>query len=100
MEHDSALANSDLLIYVGTIFPVSYGGYPGQGVVIGLAGQRTLRSLHSYDVFRVGGALSGDFRPDKNIFRKHKLAVNEKIEKEIGEKKYFLLMPSQGLEQR
>jgi nickel-dependent lactate racemase len=90
VEHDSALMNSDLLIYVGTIFPVTYGGYPGQGVVIGLAGQRTLKSLHSYDVFRVGGALSGDFRPDKNIYRKHKLAVNEKIEKEIGKKIFYI----------
>lgn len=90
VEHDCALMNSDLLIYVGTIFPVSYGGYPGQGVVIGLAGQRALKSLHSYDVFRVGGALSGDFRPDKNIYRKHKLAVNEKIEKEIGKKIFYI----------
>lgn len=79
MDHDSALVDSDLLIYVGTIFPVPYGGYPGQGIVIGLASERALRSLHSYDVFRVEGALSGDFQPEKNIYRKHKLAVNEKI---------------------
>jgi nickel-dependent lactate racemase len=90
VDHDSVLLKSDLLIYVGTIFPVSYGGYPGQGVVIGLASQRALRSLHSYDVFRVGGALSGDFRPEKNIYRKHKLAVNEKIEKEIGKKVFYI----------
>lgn len=88
--HDRALVDSDLLIYVGTIFPVSYGGYPGQGVVIGLAGERSLRSLHAYDVFRVGGALSGDFRPGKNIYRKHKLAVHEKIEKEIGKKIFYV----------
>jgi nickel-dependent lactate racemase len=90
VDHDSALLKSDLLIYVGTIFPVSYGGYPGQGIVIGLASQRALKSLHSYDVFRVGGALSGDFRPEKNIYRKHKLAVNEKIEKEIGKKVFYI----------
>ena len=90
VDHDSVLLKSDLLIYVGTIFPVSYGGYPGQGIVIGLASQRALRSLHAYDVFRVGGALSGDFRPEKNIYRKHKLAVNEKIEKEIGKKVFYI----------
>jgi hypothetical protein len=75
---------------VGTILPVSYGGYPGQGIVIGLASQLALKSLHAYDVFRVGGALSGDFRPEKNIYRKHKLAVNEKIEKEIGKKVFYI----------
>jgi len=90
VDHDSALVDSDLLIYVGTIFPVPYGGYPGQGIVIGLGSQRALRSLHSPDVFSVGGALSGDFRPEKNIYRKHKLAVHEKIEKETGKKVFYV----------
>jgi len=90
VDHNSVLLKSDLLIYIGTIYPVSYGGYPGQGIVIGLASQRALKSLHSYDVFRVGGALSGDFRPEKNIYRRHKLAVNEKIEREIGKKVFYI----------
>jgi len=90
VEYDKAVAEADQLIYAGTIYPVTYGGYPGQGVVIGLASMRALNSLHSYDVFRTGGALSGDYRPEKNVYRKHKLAVHEKIENATRKKIFYV----------
>lgn len=86
VEYNRAVAEADQVIYVGTVYPVPYGGYAGQGAVIGLASTRALRSLHSYDVFRTSGVLHADYRPEKNIYRKHKLAVHEKIESATGKK--------------
>ena len=75
---------------MGTVYPVPYGGYSGQGAVIGLASTRALRSLHSYEVFRTSGVLHADYRPDKNVYRKHKLAVHEKIESDTGKKIFYV----------
>jgi len=90
VEYDKALVESDLLVYAGTIYPLAYGGYAGQGVVIGLGSMRALNSLHSYEVFRTATALSGEYQPEKNIYRKHKLAVHEKIENAIGKKIFYV----------
>lgn len=90
VEYNKAVVESDQLIYVGTVYPVPYGGYSGQGVAIGLASARALKSLHSYEVFRTSGALHGDYRPEKNIYRKHKLAAHEKIENATGKKIFYV----------
>jgi len=90
VEYNRAVAEADQVIYVGTVYPVPYGGYAGQGAVIGLASTRALRSLHSYDVFRTSGVLHADYRPEKNIYRKHKLAVHKKIESATGKRIFYV----------
>jgi nickel-dependent lactate racemase len=90
VEYDNILVESDLVIYVGTIYPVPYGGYAGQGVAIGLGSMRALNSLHSYDVYKGIASLHGDYRPEKNLYRKHKLAVHEQIEKATGKKIFYV----------
>jgi nickel-dependent lactate racemase len=90
VEYSKAIVESDQLIYVGTVYPVPYGGYSGQGAVIGLASTGALRSLHSYYVFRTLGVLHADYRPDKNVYRRHKLAVHEKIESATGKKIFYV----------
>ncbi|MFH1479907.1 MAG: lactate racemase domain-containing protein [Pseudomonadota bacterium] len=88
--YNKAVMESDQLIYVGTVYPLPYGGYGGQGVVIGLAGMEALRSLHSYDVFRTLPSLHGDYRPEKNPYRRHKLAVHERIEDATGKRIFYV----------
>jgi nickel-dependent lactate racemase len=90
VDYNRAVAEADQVIYIGTVYPVPYGGYAGQGAVIGLASTRALRSLHSYDIFRTSGVLHADYRPDKNIYRKHKLAVHEKIESATGKRIFYV----------
>ena len=90
VEYNKAVMEADQLIYVGTVYPLPYGGYGGQGVVIGLAGMTALKSLHSYNVFRSTASLHGDYRPEKNLYRKHKLAVHEKIESATGKKIFYV----------
>jgi nickel-dependent lactate racemase len=90
VEYNKAVVEADQLIYVGTVYPLPYGGYGGQGVVIGLASMETLKSLHSYNVFRTSASLHGDYRPEKNLYRKHKLAVHEKIESTTGKKIFYV----------
>jgi nickel-dependent lactate racemase len=99
VEYDRALIESDQLIYVGTISPVPFGGYSGQGVTIGLGSLKALNSLHSYDVYKTANSLHGDYHPDKNLYRKHKLAVHQKIEELTG-KKIFYIDAITGPEQR
>jgi len=90
LEYNKAIEESDHLIYVGTVFPLPYGGYVGQGITIGLASMRALKSLHSYDIFRTLGSLHADYRPEKNLYRKHKLAAHKKIEEVTGKKIFYV----------
>lgn len=90
VEYNKIVEETDQLIYTGTIFPSPYGGYPGQGVVIGLAGKRALNSLHSPEVFRNEKMLHGDYKPEKNKYRKHKLAVHNKIEEKTGNEIFYV----------
>jgi nickel-dependent lactate racemase len=90
VEYNKAVIEADQLIYVGTVRPLPFGGYSGQGVVIGLSSVRALKSLHSYDTFGSAASRHMDYRPEKNIFRKHKLAVHEKIENAIRKKIFYV----------
>lgn len=99
VEYDKAVMESDQLIYAGTVCPVTYGGYAGQGAVIGLGSMRALNSLHSYDVYKDTASLHGDYRPEKNPYRKHKLAVHEKIES-ATRKRIFYVDAITGPEQK
>ena len=90
VECNKAVVETDQLIYVGTVRPLHFGGYSGQGVVIGLSSVRTLKSLHGYDTFSSVASRHMDYRPEKNIYRKHKLAVHEKIENAINKKIFYV----------
>ena len=90
VECDKAFVESDLLVYVGTVFPLAYGGYGGQGAAIGLSSMRALKALHSYEVYKDIGSLHGDYRLEKNPYRKHKLAVHEKMENAVGKKIFYV----------
>jgi nickel-dependent lactate racemase len=90
VEYNRAVVEADQLIYVGTVYPVPYGGYSGQGVAIGLASARALNSLHSYEIFRTPPVLHGDYRPERNIYRKHKLAAHDKVESATGKKIFYV----------
>jgi nickel-dependent lactate racemase len=90
VEHDRVIEEADLLIYAGSIKPLGFGGYSGQGVSIGLAGARSLDSLHSYSVYKTREVLSGECDPAKNIYRAHKLAVHRKIEEATGKRVFYV----------
>jgi nickel-dependent lactate racemase len=90
VEYNKVVTEADQLIYVGTIYPVPFGGYPGQGVVVGLSGRRAMESHHSHDVFRTIDSLHADYRPEKHLFRKHKLAIHEKIEQATGKQIFYV----------
>jgi len=90
VEYDEALVNSDLVIYAGTIVPQAFGGYAGQGTVIGLAGQRTLDSLHSYAVYKTRDVMNAEYLPEKNRYREHKLAVHAELEAQTGKRVFYI----------
>ena len=90
VDYNKVLKESDQLIYIGTVIPLPYGGYMGQGIVIGLASMRTLKSIHSYDVYKSSKVLLGDSDPERNIYRKHKLAIHKQIERSTGKRVFYV----------
>ena len=90
VEYDRALVDSDQLIYVGTIKPLGFGGYAGQGVAIGLASHRTLDSLHAYSIYKTPEVLNAEYLPEKSIYRRHKLAVHALIEEATGKRIFYV----------
>ncbi len=90
VEYDRALVDSDQLIYVGTIKPLGFGGYAGQGVAIGLASHRTLDSLHAYSIYKTREVLNAEHLPEKNVYRRHKLAAHAKVEEAIGKRIFYV----------
>lgn len=99
VEYNSVVEETDQLVYVGTVCPLPFGGYSGQGVVVGLSGRKALDSHHSYEVFKTKESLHADYRPEKNLFRKHKLAIHKKIEDVTG-KQIFYVEAIPGPEQK
>jgi len=90
VEYDRAVQEADLLIYAGSIKPLGFGCYSGQGVSIGLAGARSLDSLHSHAVYKTREVLNGECDPKKNIYRAHKLAVHRKLEEATGKRIFYV----------
>jgi len=100
VEYDHAVIDADQLIYVGTIKPLGFGGYAGQGVAIGLASHRTLDSLHAYSIYKTLDVLNAEYLPEKNVYRRHKLAVHALIEKATGKRIFYvdaLVGPGNGI---
>ena len=90
VEYDRAVQEADLVVYAGSIKPLGFGGYSGQGISIGLAGARTLDSLHSHAVYKTREVLHGECDPARNLYRKHKLAVHRKIEEATGKRVFYV----------
>jgi hypothetical protein len=90
VEYDRAVVDADVLIYAGSIKPLGFGGYSGQGVSIGLAGARSLDSLHSHSVYKTREVLNGECDPKKNVYRAHKLAVHRKLEEVTGKRVFYV----------
>jgi len=80
VDYNRILVETDLHIHCGNITSIAYGGFSGQGVVVGLMGTKTANSHHGAHIFMHPKACHSDPDPDKNIYRKHKLAFHKKIE--------------------
>jgi nickel-dependent lactate racemase len=86
VEGNKSLADSDLLIYMGTIFPIAWGGFSGMGAVIGLSSAQSIRSTHTW-VIANPDSCHGN--PYSSLFMKHKLAIHAQIEKATGKKIFY-----------
>jgi lactate racemase len=83
VEFNKAVVDSDLLIYLGTIGIINWGGVTGTGVVIGLGSARSIRSTHTW-VIAHPDSCHGD--PRKSLYMQHKQAIHAQIEKATGKK--------------
>jgi hypothetical protein len=90
VEYNKVLVETDLHIHCGTITPLAYGGYSGQGIVVGLMGIGAANSHHGAHVFMHPDACHGDPDPAKNIYRRHKLACHEKIEEATKNRIFYV----------
>lgn len=88
VEHNRVLVEADLVIYNGSVLPVIWGGYSGEGVVVGLGSARSIYSHHRYSVIGAPESLHGD--PRTHAYRSHKDAVIDRIEEFTGKKIFFL----------
>ncbi len=88
VEHNRILVDADLTIYSGSVIPLVWGGYSGEGVVVGLGSARSIYSHHRYSVIGAPDSHSSD--PRRNAFRRHKDAVMDRIEDYIGKKIFYL----------
>lgn len=83
VEFSKAVVDSDLLIYLGTVGMMNWGGVTGTGVVIGLGSARSIRSTHTW-VIAHPDSCHGD--PHKSLYMQHKQAIHAQIEKATGKK--------------
>lgn len=83
VEFNRAVVDSDLLIYLGTIGMLNWGGVTGTGVVIGLGSARSVRSTHTW-VIAHPDSCHGD--PHQSLYMRHKQAIHAHIEKVTGKK--------------
>jgi nickel-dependent lactate racemase len=88
VEHNRVLVDSDVTIYTGSVIPLIWGGYSGEGVVIGLGSARSIFSHHKFSIIGVPDSVHSD--PRTHLYRRHKDAVMEQIEKHTGKKIFYL----------
>lgn len=88
VEHNRILADADLTIYSGSVIPLVWGGYSGEGAVVGLGSAKSIYSHHKYSV--IGAPDSHPSDPRTNAFRRHKDAVMDRIEEFIGKRIFYL----------
>ena len=88
VEYNRILADYDLVIYIGGVTPMKWGGYAGTGVAVGLASARSIASHHTLGVIGHKESCHGDART--HLYRGHKDVVMEKIEEYVGRKIFFI----------
>ncbi|GAB4338198.1 MAG: hypothetical protein Kow0099_12090 [Candidatus Abyssubacteria bacterium] len=88
VEHNRVLVDSDLTIYTGSVFPLIWGGYSGEGVVVGLASARSIYSHHRFSVIGAPDSVHSD--PHTQGYRRHKDAVMDRIEEFLGRKVFYV----------
>lgn len=88
VEHNRTLVDSDLTIYSGSVMPLIWGGYSGEGVAVGLASARSIYSHHKLSVIGATDSVHSD--PRTHAYRRHKDAIIDRIEEFLGKKIFFL----------
>ena len=88
VEHNRVLVDSDLVIYTGSVFPLIWGGYSGEGAAIGLASARSIYSHHRHSVIGAEDSVHSD--PHTQEYRRHKDAVMDRVEEFTGKKVFYL----------
>ncbi len=88
VEHNRILVDSDLVIYTGSVFPLIWGGYSGEGAAIGLAGARSIYSHHKFSVIGAHDSFHSD--PRTQQFRRHKDSIMDRIEEFTGKKVFYI----------
>jgi nickel-dependent lactate racemase len=83
VEYNRCVQESDLVIYSGTVAPLSWGGFTGTGVVVGLGSARSIDSHHS-EIIAHPDSCHGD--PRTSLYMKHKQAIHAQVERAIGGK--------------
>ncbi len=97
VEYNRILTDYDLVIYIGSVQSMKWGGYSGTGVVIGLASAKSLVSHHTFDV--IGHKDSCHANAGSHLYRSHKDAVMERIEEFTGKKVFYLEGVANGARQ-
>lgn len=95
VEYNRALVDSDLFIYTGTVVVSNWGGMTGTGVIIGFPSTRSMTSTHGFPV--VGHPDSCHGNQHTMMYRQHKQAVMDQIEKFTGKRVFYIdVVPSTG----
>lgn len=88
VEQNRVLNDYDLVIYCGSIATIELGGYTGTGAVIGLGSARGLIFHHGQAVAGQEDSMNSD--PNRQLFRRHKDAIMERIEEYTGKQVFYL----------
>jgi len=88
VEPNRLVKDCDILIYLGAIRVGSWGGYSAPGAVVRLGSARSIRSHHSYGVMMHKDSIPSD--PRKMLYKKHKTAIQMKIEETTGKQIFYV----------
>jgi hypothetical protein len=86
--HNRRFVESDLMIYCGQVMAHNWGGYTGMGVVVGLAGTRSINSHHSHKVVDDPKSANGDHMT--MLYRRVKAEIQGQIEKATGNRIFYV----------
>ena len=88
VEHNRRFVDADLTIYVGQVMAHTWGGYTGNGAVIGMASTRSILSHHNHGVVNHPRTVTGDQR--RMHFRGLKAEINAHIERATGKRIFYI----------
>ena len=86
--HNRRFVEADLMIYCGQVMAHNWGGYTGMGVVVGLAGTRSINSHHSHRVVDDPKSTTGDHV--SMLYRRVKAEIQGQIEKATGKRIFYV----------